>query len=94
MPMYIRLSVVEQLHIDKYAALMRCIQQYLPNYALLYPEMQVFAHTKLVIKSILLMPYWEIFCIAFYNTMHLLTFLSDLFKCLMLCTNLHFSLII
>jgi len=60
-----------------------------------YPEVEVFVHTKLAIVSRLLIPYWQIIYIAFDNVVYLhLTFLSDLFNCLMLFTNLHFSSII
>jgi len=60
-----------------------------------YPEMLVFAHTRLAIVSGPLMPCWETICIDFLCYAHLhLTFLFDRFKCLMLFTNLHFSLII
>ena len=42
-----------------------------------------------------LVPFWEIICISFYNFVYLhLTFVSNLFKCLMFFTNLHFSSII
>jgi len=61
-----------------------------------YPEMEMFAHTKLPIVSGHLVPSLETIYImlynAFYNVAHLhLTFSSDRFKCLMLFTNLHFS---
>ena len=60
-----------------------------------YPEMLVFAHTRLAIVSGPLMPCWETTCIEFLYDAHLHpTFLFDRFKCLMLFTNLHFSSII
>ena len=55
-----------------------------------YPEMLVFAHTRLAIVSGPLMPCWETTCINFY-TMHIFI---QLFKCLMLFTNLHSSSVI
>jgi len=60
-----------------------------------YPEMLVFAHTRLATVSGPLMPCWETTCIDFLYDAHLHpTFLFDRFKCLMLFTNLHFSSII
>ena len=60
-----------------------------------YPEVLVFAHTRLAIVSEFLMPCWETSCIDFLYDAHLHpTFLFDSFKCLMLFTNLHFSSII
>ena len=60
-----------------------------------YPEMLVFAHTRLAIVSGPLMLCWETNCIDFLYDAHLHPiFLFDLFKCLMLFTNLHFSSII
>jgi len=57
----------------------------------------VFAHTKLVIVSRLLIPYWEIICrvLQCCASSSNLTLLSDLFiKCLVPFTNLTFSSII
>ena len=60
-----------------------------------YPEMWVFAHTRLAIVSRPLMPFWETTCIdCLYNAHLHPTFLFDRFKCLMLFTNFHFSSII
>jgi len=60
-----------------------------------YPEMLVFAHTRLAIVSRPLMPCWELTCIDFLYDAHLhLTFLFDRFKCLRLFANLRFSSII
>ena len=60
-----------------------------------YPEMLVFAHTRLAIVSRPLKPCWETTCIDFLCDAHLQpTFLLDRFKCLMRFTNLHFSSII
>ena len=60
-----------------------------------FPEMLVFAHTRLAIVSVPLMPWGETTCMDFLCDAHLhATFLSDSFKCLMLVTNLHFSSII
>ena len=57
-----------------------------------YPEMSVFAHTRLPIVLGPLMPCWEKTCIDFLYDAHLHpTFLFDRFECLMLFTNLHFS---
>ena len=56
-----------------------------------YPEMLVFAHTRLAIVSGPLMPCWETTCIDFLCDAHLhQTFLFVRFKCLMHFTNLHF----
>jgi len=60
-----------------------------------YPEMFVFAHTRLAIVSRPLMPCWELTCTDFLYDAHLHpTLLFDRFKCLMLYTNLHFFSII
>ena len=60
-----------------------------------YPEMLVFAHTRLAIVSGPLMPCWETTCIDFLYDAHLYpTFLFDRLKRLVLFTNLHFSSII
>ena len=60
-----------------------------------YPEMWVFAHTRLAIVSGSSMPCWETTCTDFLCDAHLHpTFVFDRFKCLMLFTNLHFSSII
>jgi len=60
-----------------------------------YPEMSVFAHTRLAIVPGPLMPCWETTCIEFLCDAHLHpTFLFDRFKCLMFFTNLYFSSII
>ena len=59
------------------------------------PEMLVFAHNRLAIVSGPLMPCWETTCIDLLYDAHLHpTFLFNRFKCLMLFTNLHFSMII
>jgi len=64
-------------------------KDYIPRNVSVRPH-QVNHHARL------LMSYWEIICITFCNGVYLhLTFLSDLFKCLMLFTNLlQFSSII
>jgi len=60
-----------------------------------YPEMWVFAHTRLAIVSRPLMPCYETTSIDFLYDAHLHpTFLFDSLKCLMLFTNLHYSSII
>ena len=60
-----------------------------------YPEMLVFAHTRLTIVSGPLMPCQETTCIDFLCDARLHpTFLFDRFRCLMLFRNLHFSSII
>ena len=60
-----------------------------------YPDMLLFAHTRLSIVSEPLMSCWETTCIDFlYDTHFHPIFLYDRFKCLMLFTNLHFSSII
>jgi len=62
------------------------------EFCITYPEILVFAHTRLSIVSGPLMPCWETTCIDFLYDAHLrLTFLLDRFKCLMLFRNLHFS---
>ena len=60
-----------------------------------YPEMWVFAHTRLAIVSRPFMPCSETTCIDFLYDAHLhTTFWFDRFNCLMLFTNLHFSSIL
>jgi len=60
-----------------------------------YPEMLVFAHTRLAILSRPLMPCWKTICIDFvYDARLHPTFLFDRFKYLMPFTNLHFPSII
>ena len=60
-----------------------------------YPEMLVFARTRLAIVSGPLMPCWETTCTDFLYDAHLHpTFLFDRFKFLMLFANLHFSSIV
>jgi len=59
-----------------------------------YPEMQVFTRTKSTIMSGSLMPCLETISIPFHKCIFVYFFSSEHFKCLMLCTNLHFSSII
>ena len=59
-----------------------------------YPEMWVFAYTRLAIASGPLMPFWETICINYVCDVRLHpTFSFDYFKCVMLFTNLHSSII-
>ena len=91
------LPIVEQIHADHVSGayvlhitmpIELCIR---PT----YPEMLVFAHTRLAIVSGPLQPCWETTRIDFLYDVHLHpAFLFDRFKCLMLFTNLHFSSII
>ena len=86
------LPIVEQIHADQYEVLTITMSIEL---CIMYPEMLVFAHTRLAIVSGPLMPCWETTCIDFLCDAHLHpTFLFDRLKCLMLFTNLQFSSIV